>query len=127
MSLPAFRKARHPILDRPPLPGTALTEGRAIGDWSAASARDPSLTVVHFVDDKGRERWTRHLIQQSLSLRGTVGQVVYDRHYPEKARCFAVTQQLFDIRPPREIRENPAPHPHTIHPMPPSSRPPHPH
>ncbi|KAB1945526.1 hypothetical protein [Brevibacterium linens] len=126
VSLLAFRKARYPILSRPPYPHIGLAEGRVIGDWSAAHTRGPSLTVVHFVDDKGRERWVRHLVQQSPSLRGTVGQVVYDRHRPERVQRFAVTQQLFDIRPPREIRENPAPQPRTIYPMPPGSRPPRP-
>ena len=126
VSLLAFRKARYPILSRPPQPHIGLAEGRVIDNWSNGQSRGPSLTVVHFVDDKGRERWVRHLVQQSPSLRGTVGQVVYDRRRPEKVRRFAVTQQLFDIRPPREIQENSTPQPRTIYPMPPDSRPPRP-
>ena len=123
VSLLAFRKARYPILSRPPYPHIGLAEGRVIDDWSNSQSRSPSLTVVHFVDDKGRGRWVRHLVQQSPSLRGTIGQVVYDRRRPEKVRRFAVVQQLFDIRPPCEIQENSAPQPRTIYPMPPDSRP----
>lgn len=123
VSLLAFRKARYPILSRPPYPHIGLAEGRVIDDWSNGQSRSPSLTVVHFVDDKGRGRWARHLVQQSPSLRGTIGQVVYDRRRPEKVRRFAVAQQLFDIRPPCEIQENSAPQPRTIYPMPPGSPP----
>ncbi|GGC30250.1 hypothetical protein [Brevibacterium sediminis] len=122
-----FRKARYPILDRPPYPNAALAEGSVIDYWSGSSARAPSLTVVHFVDNKGRDRWARHLVQQGPSLRGTVGQVIYDRHRPERTRRFAVTQQLFDLRPPHEIRENPTSRSGTIFPMSPDPRPPRPH
>lgn len=127
VSLLAFRKARYPILDRPPHPHVALAEGRVIDYSAQAQSRGPTLTVVHFVDDRGRERWARHLVQQDPSLRGTVGQVVYDRHRPERVRRFAVTQQLFDLRPPREIRENPTSRSGTVFPMPPDPRPPRPH
>lgn len=126
VSLLAFRKARYPILDRPPYPNAALTEGSVIDYWSGSSARAPSLTVVHFVDNNGRDRWARHLVQQDPSMRGTVGQVVYDRQRPERVRRFAVTQQLFDLRPPREIRENPTSRSGTVFPMPPGPRPPRP-
>ena len=124
VSLLAFRKARYPILDRPPYPNTALAEGSVIDHWSRAGTRGPSLTVIHFVDDKGRDRWARHLVQQDPSMPGTRGQVVYDRHRPERVRRFAVAQQLFDLRPPREIRANPDTSPHTVFPMPPDRRPP---
>lgn len=127
VSLLAFRKARYPILDLPPHPNVALAEGRVIDYSAQAQSRGPTLTVVHFVDDRGRERWARHLVQQDPSLRGTVGQVVYDRHRPERVRRFAVTQQLFDLRPPREIRENPTSRSGTVFPMPPDPRPPRPH
>lgn len=126
VSLLAFRRARYPILDRPPCPNAALAEGSVIDYWSGSSARAPSLAVVHFVDNKGRDRWARHLVQQDPSLRGTIGQVIYDRHRPERIQRFAVTQQLFDLRPPREIRENPTSRSGTVFPMPPAPRPPHP-
>ena len=122
VSLLAFRKARHPILSRPPYPHLGLAEGSVIGYWSEAHTRGPSLAVVHFVDDRGRERWARHLVQQSPTLAGTRGQVVYDRRRPERVQRFAVTQQLFDLRPPREIQENPTSRSHTIFPMPPGPR-----
>ncbi|UVI35449.1 hypothetical protein [Brevibacterium spongiae] len=102
VSLLPFRKARHPILDRPPHPTTALAEGRVIDYWDGSQFRAPKLTVVHFVDTRGRDRWIRHLVQQDPSMRGTVGQVVYDRHRPERVLRFTVTQQLFDLRPPRQ-------------------------
>ncbi len=124
VSLLAFRKARYPILERPPHSGIGLAEGRVVDYSSAPQARAPSLAVVHFIDAQGRERWVRHLVQQSPSMQGTVGQVVYDRNRPERVRRFAVTHQLLDLRPPREIRENPASRPHHVTPMPPDHLPP---
>lgn len=92
VSLLPFRKARHPILDRPPRPTTALAEGRVIDYWDGSQFRAPKLTAVHFVDAKGRDRGIRHLFQQDPSMRGTVGQVIYDRLRPERVRRFTVTQ-----------------------------------
>lgn len=97
----AFRKARYPILDHPPHPSIGLTEGSVVDYWSGASARAPSLAVVHFVDARGRDRRVRHLVQQSPSMQGTIGQVTYDRHRPARVLRFAVTHQLFDLRPPQ--------------------------
>ena len=122
-SLLAFRKARFPILDRPPYPSIGLAEGSVIEYWSGSRARAPSLAVVHFSDAQGRQRWARHLVQQGPSMQGTVGQVVYDRNRPERVRRFAVTHQLFDLRPPREILQNPASRSHHLTPMPPNPRP----
>lgn len=126
VSLLTFRRARYPILDRPPHPNVALAEGRVIDYSAQAQSRGPTLTVVHFVDDKGRDRWARHLVQQDPSMPGTRGQVVYDRVRPERVQRFAVTQQLIDLRPRREIRENPTSRSDTVFPMPPGPRPPHP-
>ena len=123
VSLLAFRKARYPILEGPPHPSIGLAEGRVVDYSPSSRARAPSLAVVHFIDAQGRGRWVRHLVQQSPSMQGTIGQVVYDRHRPERVRRFAVTHQLFDLRPPREIRENPASQPHHVTPMPPGHRP----
>src|SRR5699024_2397946 len=91
---------------------------------SAPQARAPSLAVVHFIDAQGRERWVRHLVQQSPSMQDMVGLVGSDRNRPERVRRFAVTHQLLDLRPPREIRENPASRPHHVTPMPPGHLPP---
>ncbi|MGC2939360.1 MULTISPECIES: hypothetical protein [unclassified Brevibacterium] len=124
VSLLAFRKARYPILDRPPYPSRGLAEGRVVDYWSGSQARAPSLVVVHFINAQGRDRWVRHLVQQSPSMQGTVGQVVYDRSRPERVRRFAVTHQLFDLRPLREIRENPTSRSPQVIPMPPDRHPP---
>lgn len=123
----AFRKARYPILDHPPHPGIELTEGRVVDYWAGAAARSPSLAVVHFTDAQGRDHWVRHLVQQSPSMQGTIGQVTYDRHRPDRVLRFAVTHQLFDIRPLREIRENPTSQSAQVFPMPPDRRPPRRH
>lgn len=97
----AFRKARYPFLDHPPHPSIGLAEGRVVDYWAGASARAPSLAVVHFTDARGRDHWARHLVQQSPSMLGTIGQVTYDRQHPERVLRFAVTHQLFDLFPPR--------------------------
>ena len=124
VSLLAFRAARYPILERPPHSSIGLADGRVVDCSPSSRARGPSLAVVHFIDTQGRERWVRHLVQQSPSLQGTIGQVVYDRNRPERVRRFAVTHQLFDFRPPREIRDTPASRPPHLTPMPPGHRPP---
>ncbi|UVI35448.1 hypothetical protein [Brevibacterium spongiae] len=126
VSLLVFRKARYPILDRPPSPDIGLAEGSVVDYWSQPRSRAPDMTVVHFTDSTGHDRWVRHLVQQSPSLLGTRGQVHYDGHRPERVRRFAVTQQLFDLRPPREVRENPASRSPHVMPMPPDRRPPRP-
>ncbi|WP_210603222.1 hypothetical protein [Brevibacterium oceani] len=99
----AFRKARYPILDHPPHPIIGLAEGSVVDYWSGTSARAPSLAVIHFVDTRGRDRWVRHLVQQSPSMQGTIGQVTYDRHRPDRVLRFAVTHQLLDRRPPQRL------------------------
>lgn len=126
VSLLPLRSARYPILDRPPSPNIGLAEGSVIDHWSQPRSWAPDMTVVHFTDSTGRDRWVRHLVQQGPSLPGTRGQVQYDRHRPERVLRFAVTQQLFDLRPPREVRENPASRSPYVMPMPPDRRPPRP-
>jgi hypothetical protein len=104
VSLLAFRSAKYRILDRPPHPSIGLAEGTVVDYWSGASARAPSLAVIRFIDEAGRERWVRHLVRQGLTMAGTKGQVQYDRRRPERVLRFAVTHQLFDLRPPTHGR-----------------------
>lgn len=123
----AFRPARCPILENPPRHHIGLAAGVVVDHWLGGSSRSPSLNVIRFTDESGRQRWARHLVRQGPSLFGTRGQVQYDRHRPERVLRFAVTHQLFDFRAfdddqpgatlprPRLQRPDPDHRPHRSH------------
>lgn len=90
VSLLAFRGDRRQPLTTPAHPGIGLAEGVVVDYWSGAipGAAAPSLTVIRFADESGRPRFVRHVVRRNPTTFGTMGQVQYDRHRPDKASSF---------------------------------------
>jgi len=92
LSLLAFRSARRPILRRSPHPNIGLAEGVVVDHWSGVLPRGaaPQLATIRFVDESGRARFARHLVQQRPTVLGTMGQVQYDRRRPHRVLRFSI-------------------------------------
>ncbi|MCU4298942.1 hypothetical protein D3I60_17995 [Brevibacterium permense] len=90
VSLLAFRSDRRRPVITPANPGIGLTEGVVVDYWSGAMPRSaaPSLAVIRYADESGRARFARHLIRQSPTTFGTIGQVQYERRRPDRIRSF---------------------------------------
>lgn len=93
LSLLAFRSARRPILGRSPGPNIGLAEGVVVDYWSGVLPRSaaPQLATIRFVDEAGRARFARHLVQQRPTVLGTMGQVQYDRRRPHRVLRFSIS------------------------------------
>lgn len=92
LSLLAFRGTRRSVLHSPTHPNITLTEGIVVDHWWGALPQGATaqLATVRFVDESGHARFTRHLIQQSPTVLGTMGQVQYDRRFPRRVRRFSI-------------------------------------
>src|SRR5699024_8686786 len=94
LSLLAFRSARRPILGRSPGPNIGLAEGVVVDYWSGVLPRGsaPQLATTRFVDEAGRARFARHLVQQRPTVLGTMWRLQYDRRRPQRVLRFSISR-----------------------------------
>ncbi|WP_209323836.1 hypothetical protein [Brevibacterium renqingii] len=112
LSLLAFRSARRPILRRSPGPNIGLAEGVVVDYWSGVLPRGaaPQLATIRFVDEAGRTRFARHLIQQRPTVLGTMGQVQYDRRRPHRVLRFSISGPRSPARSRNSSEQRHRPH-----------------